>query len=94
MPAECLIEWAYDLHELRVSFFIPDEVEEITAQWLTQVLRSQGIITSTVLTARHSVIGDDIGLLSKVVRTELSYDNPTREEPQTLIVKIEPNAGP
>ncbi|MEM8562259.1 MAG: hypothetical protein AAGF57_08500, partial [Pseudomonadota bacterium] len=73
---------------------IPDHINEITAQWLTQVLRSRNIISTDVISATHAPVGDDVGLLSKVVRTELEYAEPTGHEPDAIIVKIEPAAGP
>jgi|TARA_B110000240_G_scaffold149371_1_gene165339 hypothetical protein len=76
-----------------MNHFIPNDIDEITPEWLTQVLTGQGIINSKVLEARHSKIGDDVGLLSKVVRTQLTYENPTGKEPDALVVKIEPSAG-
>jgi hypothetical protein len=75
-----------------MNHFIPNDIDEITPEWLTQVLTGQGIINSKVLEARHSKIGDDVGLLSKVVRTQLTYENPTGKEPDALVVKIEPSA--
>ena len=57
-------------------------------------MRSRKIIDTDVISAVHAPIGEDVGLLSKVVRTELRYAEPTGHEPASLIVKIEPAAGP
>ena len=73
---------------------IPNTIEEITTDWLSQALRSRNWINTDVVSAVHAPIGDDVGLLSKVVRTELRYANPTGTEPESLVVKIEPAAGP
>jgi hypothetical protein len=38
-------------------------------------------------------IGDNSAALSKVVRSQLSYDNPVGGEPNALIIKIEPTCS-
>jgi hypothetical protein len=38
-------------------------------------------------------IGDNSAALSKVVRSQLSYDNPVESEPNALIIKIEPTCS-
>ena len=68
---------------------IPDKIEEITADWLSQVLRSRNIINTDVVSAAHAPIGDDVGLLSKVVRLHVLAQNSTERFSQLVDVMAE-----
>lgn len=67
----------------------PRTVEEITAPWLTSVLREAGVIGQRACTeiAVH-VIGEGVGFLSNRARIALTYDGPAAGAPATVVVKM------
>ena len=70
---------------------IPQEVDEITTDWVNEVFRYAGLAADPRLSAvENSVIGDEKGFLSQVVRTNLTYEAASGGLPATIIVKIEP----
>ena len=73
---------------------IPEKIEDITIDWLSKVVRSRKLIGTEGVSAVHALIGDDVGLLSEVARIRLHYANPTGDEPTSLVIQIQPAAGP
>jgi aminoglycoside phosphotransferase (APT) family kinase protein len=70
---------------------IPQEVDEITADWVNEVFKQSGLAADPrVSVVENSVIGDEKGFLSQVVRASLSYEGSPGKLPGTIIVKIEP----
>lgn len=68
------------------SVGIPDDAEALTAEWLTQVLSSVGVLVgATVREATAVPLGT--GQMSDSVRVTLSYDAPTGA-PSSLIAKF------
>ncbi|MCP4327069.1 MAG: phosphotransferase [Alphaproteobacteria bacterium] len=69
---------------------VPDAIEEITADWMTAVLRETGVIACRVEDLAVSHFGEGIGMMSFMVRCRPRYDAPRGGEPASLIVKLEP----
>ncbi len=66
----------------------PRTVDEITPQWLTQVLRENGAIEGErVVAVIAGDMGGEQGRMTDVRRIEVEYDSPSEKSPQTLIVK-------
>jgi len=67
----------------------PRTVDEITPEWLTQVLRDSGAIGDTkVVSITESNIGDDQGITADVQRFILTYDRIDENAPPTVIAKF------
>jgi hypothetical protein len=69
---------------------IPDSIEDVTADWLTAVLQSGGIIVCRVETVESTHIGEGVGMLSSMLQCRVHYDEPTGGEPLSLVVKLLP----
>ena len=65
----------------------PRTVDEITPEWLTQVLRESGVIGNAVIDSfeLETLTGGSMGV---VTRVRPSYKNGDSEYPQTLICKL------
>jgi aminoglycoside phosphotransferase (APT) family kinase protein len=63
--------------------------ESITPEWLTTVLRAEGslLTTETVTSLRSTLIGEGVGVLSRIYRVEPTYSQSV-SGPSSLIVKI------
>jgi hypothetical protein len=71
---------------------IPETSEEITAEWLTAVLRSRGVLDqASVRKVRHEVLGVGEGFIGQIIRLHLDTDPP--EGPRKLIAKIPTGLG-
>ncbi|MEM7435065.1 MAG: phosphotransferase [Myxococcota bacterium] len=69
----------------------PAHVDEIEPEWLTDVLRSEGVLRQGAVSAvRREHIGAEAGFLSTVARCDLTYDTPDRGAPASVIVKLQP----
>lgn len=67
----------------------PRTPDEITSDWLTGVLRSQGVLgADRVVSVAWEGIGEGFGLWSEVVRLRLTYDTTVAGAPATLIAKF------
>lgn len=62
-------------------------VSEITPEWLTQALKSNGSIKSSVTNVNLGVIGTGIGLMAELARLELTFEGP-EDMPSVVIAKI------
>lgn len=68
---------------------IPAGPEELTADWLTDALRSAGVITtSTVTKIETRVIGEGSGFIGQLALVSLTYDAPEPGAPASLIAKF------
>jgi len=64
---------------------IPNDVSEVTPEWLTAVLRTSQALPSGRVTSIDAVpLGDRGGLMSRVVRLVPAYDN-AGDAPASLI---------
>jgi hypothetical protein len=67
----------------------PRTVDEITPEWLTQVLRESGAITGSGVESFSSIeIGADQGLQGEVSRLALTYQKSDPQGPESVIVKL------
>ncbi len=71
-----------------VTDYLPAELEELTPEWLTQVLREQGSLRQAAVTSVESeVLGEGRGFTGRVVRLRLGYDVPG-SGPESLVAKL------
>ena len=69
--------------------FIPEQPEQLTAEWLTGVLLERGILKSAkVIAVDREPIGDGEGFLGVVTRLTLTLDREEPGVPKTLIAKL------
>ncbi len=68
---------------------IPASPKDITAEWLTQALRSSGIIKdATVTSIEATTIGEGSGFIGQLANVALRYDHVEPGAPATLIAKF------
>jgi len=68
---------------------IPANLEAITADWLTDVLRAGGHLPhGAVVGSETTIIGAGVGFIGTVARLTLSYDGAPSTAPATLIAKV------
>lgn len=68
---------------------IPEHLDELTAEWLTQTLRECGVLRSArVREARAEVLGEGEGFVGQIVRLHLELDAAEAGVPATLIAKL------
>ena len=67
---------------------IPATVEEITPHWLTQALRSTGVIKNATVTSAYKDDKAFGGITGSLARLLLSYDQDEEGAPQSLIAKL------
>lgn len=67
----------------------PKTIEDINAPWLTDVLRSAGILRrATVRAVDVRAIGQGVGFLSGRARVTITYDQAEEGAPATVVVKL------
>src|SRR5262245_55376999 len=67
----------------------PKTIEDISAPWMTDVLRSAGILRrATVRAVDVHAIGQGVGFLSGRARVSISYDQAEEGAPATVVVKL------
>ena len=62
-------------------------VSQITPEWLTQALRTNGSIKSSVTDVNLDVIGAGVGLMAELARLEMTFASP-EDMPSVIIAKI------
>ena len=68
---------------------IPEHPEAVTAGWLTNALRSSGVIGEAAVTSiEHEGLGEGAGFVGQLARYRLQYDRLEEDAPQTLIAKF------
>lgn len=68
---------------------IPAGPQELTAEWLTNALRSSGVIDrAAVATATSDIVGEGSGFIGQLARVKLAYDREEPGAPATLIGKF------
>ena len=69
--------------------FIPDRADLLTAEWLTEALRSGGVISAASVTSFESEpLGEGEGFVGDLVRVTLHYDQQEDGAPSTLVAKF------
>lgn len=72
---------------------IPGGPDELTAEWMTDALRSTGVIRrATVTKIKPKVIGEGSGFIGQLAQVSITYDTPEPGAPASLIAKF-PAAG-
>jgi hypothetical protein len=72
-----------------VAGYIPTELDELTPEWLTQVLREEGSVRhATVISVEREVLGEGRGFTGRVVRLRLGYDAAEDGAPHSLVAKL------
>ncbi|MDA0825977.1 MAG: phosphotransferase [Proteobacteria bacterium] len=59
---------------------------QITPEWLTGALKSEGLLKSRVTSVRHEVVGVGVGLMAELARLAVEYEGP-EDLPATFIAK-------
>ena len=73
---------------------IPTGIDEITPEWLTEVLRSRGNARrAAVASCVSEPIGEGKGFMGQVARLTLEYDGSGEDSPRTMIAKL-PSKAP
>ena len=73
---------------------LPGNLEGLTDSWLTEALRSNGVIQNAKVTISGTEeIGAGTGLMGTLARLYLEYDTPEEGAPKTLVVKL-PTTAP
>lgn len=68
---------------------IPAGPDALTAEWLTDALRSTGIITGARVESHTAdVIGEGSGFIGQLARVGLQYDRPEAGAPASLVAKF------
>lgn len=68
---------------------VPTQVSELTAQWLTEALRTSGALsTGTVLEVQSQVIGEGVGMVGQLARLTISYSPDANNMPRHMIAKL------
>lgn len=77
-----------------MSLPIPQQVEDISAAWIEDVLRSAGAISSQQITdIALRPLGESMGFLSTIAAVDLTYDDAANPGPAAVVVKLEPGEG-
>jgi Phosphotransferase enzyme family len=72
-----------------VGVQIPENAEDVTAEWLTAALTGAGVLhEGRVVAARWERVGEEYGWTGLVGRVELRYQEAAGELPASLIVKL------
>lgn len=72
----------------------PRNADDIRPEWLTEVLRAEGVLEGAeVISVDRQHIGEEAGFMSSVARCTLGYDRPERGAPTRVVVKLQPDAG-
>jgi hypothetical protein len=67
----------------------PKTIEEISAPWLTEVLRGADVLRqSAVLAVDVRAVGHGVGFLSNRARVTLTYDRAEEGAPATVVIKM------
>ena len=70
---------------------IPIGPEELTVEWLTEALRTQGTLKrGQVASCNAEVLGGTKGVLGQIAQLSLSYDTDQENAPRSLIAKFAP----
>ena len=68
---------------------IPADPKELTAEWLTEALRSTGVIDrASVKGIETDIVGEGSGFIGQLARVKLSYDRAEPGAPTSLIGKF------
>ena len=71
-----------------ISYF-PTEMDELTPEWLTQVLRDEGSVRHAAVTSVEcEILGEGRGFTGRVVRLRLDYDVAEDGAPRSLVAKL------
>lgn len=69
--------------------FLPMTSDEITVEWLNQVLGESGVLESAPIRSfDKEVIGAEAGFLGELTRIRLRYGRATRTAPASLVAKL------
>ncbi|MBT4265977.1 MAG: phosphotransferase [Desulfobacula sp.] len=68
---------------------IPNTIEEITPEWLTQSLTQSGVLQNNIVgKITPQIIGEETGYMGILARLHLEYEKPEEKAPATMIAKI------
>ncbi len=69
---------------------IPASIDAATAEWLTDVLHTSGVLPAAgrVASRKTVQIGQGVGLMGDIFRAELTFDGPRGDAPDSVVVKL------
>jgi hypothetical protein len=72
---------------------VPTTTEDASAEFVTEALRSTGVIDADTLVAEieHNRIGEGVGLICELARLTLRYGGPAHGAPSSVILKVPSN---
>jgi aminoglycoside/choline kinase family phosphotransferase len=71
---------------------IPAGPQDLTPEWLTDALRSGGVISGSKVTAiDKEIMGEGAGFMGQLARVKLQYDTDAPDAPHSLIAKFPSN---
>ena len=67
----------------------PSTIEDVSADWLTGVLRGSGFDGAQITDLQVEVIGEGVGIMGLLYRVKLSYsESSAKEVPQSVVIKV------
>lgn len=67
----------------------PSTIEDVSADWLTGVLRGSGFDGAQITNLQVEVIGEGVGIMGLLYRVKLSYsESSAKEVPQSVVIKV------
>ena len=67
----------------------PSTIEEVSSEWLTQMLQNSGALSEGQITSFDSeLIGQGVGILGLLYRVTLNYSTSSSNSPKTVVVKL------
>ena len=67
----------------------PSTIEEVTSEWLTQILQNSGALSEGQVTNFDSeLIGQGVGILGLLYRVTLTYSTDSSNSPKTVVIKL------
>jgi len=68
---------------------VPFSIEELTPDWLTEALRSSGVLSSgSVIAVETQVIGEGVGMVGQLARLTINYSSDATALPTHMIAKL------
>ena len=67
----------------------PSTIEEVSSEWLTQMLQNSGALSEGQITSFDSeLIGQGVGILGLLYRVTLNYSTISSNSPKTVVVSF------
>ncbi len=70
----------------RADLFIPELPDELTVEWLNEVLSTDG--SPAITSARQTLLGEGEGFVGDIIQLHLEYEELNTSQPQSVIAKM------